>query len=162
MPGVGGIAAAWDYDGLARSLVLGLKLRGQRGAAVELGQAIAERVWQQGTRAEAIAWIPGRAADISRRGFDHAELIARAVSNELGLPRLRALRRAANPVDQTALGAGARRSNLRGAFVATRSLDTVAVVDDLVTTGATLAEAARALMAAGARYIEGFVACSVQ
>lgn len=161
VPHVDRILAAWDYDGIARSLVLGSKLRSQRPAAQLLGRAIVETVWQRGLKAEAIAWIPGRSADIHRRGFDHAEVIARVVGHSLGLPCLRVLSRAVDSLDQTSLGASARKANLRGAFVARPSPPRIGVVDDLVTTGATLSEAGRALKAGGAHHVEGLVACSV-
>ena len=159
--GIKRLVAAWGYEGAARSLILELKLRGTRTAAVELGDAIVESVWQQGTRAEAVAWIPGRTRDIRRRGFDHAEVIARTVARKLGLPCAGLLGRTGDRIDQTALDRAARRANLKGAFVVAKSPDRVAVVDDLMTTGATLAEAARALRAGGADYVEGWVACSV-
>ena len=160
-PNVDRVVAAWDYDGIARSLILGLKMRGRRTAAVELGLALAERVWERGSAAEALVWIPGRARDIRRRGFDHAHLIATVVSRLIGLPALPALIRAADRMDQTRLGAVARKANLAGAFRSRPVPTHVAIVDDLVTTGATLAEAGRALRGAGADYVEGLVACSV-
>jgi predicted amidophosphoribosyltransferase len=155
------VLAGWSYEAAARSLILELKLRGRRGPASQLGAAIVERVWSHGTRAEAIAWIPGRSRDISQRGFDHAEVIAREVARALGLPCLGLLRRTGDRVDQTALDRAGRRANLRGAFVASTSPDRVVVIDDLMTTGATMSEAARALRAVGADYVEGWVACSV-
>ena len=161
IPHVDRVIAAWDYDGVARSLVLSLKMRGRRTAAHELGLALVERVWEKGSAAEALVWIPGRQRDIRRRGFDHAHLIATVVSRRIGLPAVPALLRAGDRTDQTRLGAVARKANLAGAFRSRHVPTRVAIVDDLVTTGATLAEAGRALRAAGADYVEGLVACSV-
>ena len=161
IPHVDRVIAAWDYDGIARSLILSLKMRGRRTAAHELGFALAERVREEGSAAEALVWIPGRRRDIRRRGFDHAHLIATVVSRRTGLPALPALVRTADRTDQTRLGAAARKANLAGAFRSRPVPSRVAIVDDLVTTGATLAEAGRALRGAGAHYVEGLVACSV-
>lgn len=155
------VVAACDYDGLARSLVLGLKLRGRRGAARELAAAIAARVWVEGCAAEALVWIPGRRADIRRRGFDHARAIAEELSSLLGISSIPSLRRTGDRSDQAGLNAQERRANLAGAFVASSVPDRVAIVDDVVTTGATLIEAGRALGEAGAAYVEGLIACSV-
>ena len=153
------VVAAWDYDGVARALVLALKLRGRRPAASILAEALAARVWAEGCGAQALVWVPGRRADIRRRGFDHARLLAQELSSRLGLPSISALRRAGDRVDQTGLGAAQRRSNLAGAFVAEPVPTRVAIVDDVMTTGATLSEAGRALRGAGARTVEGLVAC---
>ena len=161
VPRIDRLVVAWDYDGSARSLVLTLKVRGLRSPATELAAALAERIAIEGSAAGILTWVPGRGADIKRRGFDHAELIARALGANLGLPCLPLLRRAHDGVDQTSLGARDRKANLAGAFVARRSGPRIGVVDDLVTTGATMAEAGRALRVAGASYVEGLSACSV-
>ena len=159
--GIDRVLAGWSYEGAARSLVLELKLRGRRGPAAVLGAALVERVRGYGTRAEALTWIPGRSRDIRQRGFDHAEVIARVVARSLGLPCRGLLRRTGDRADQTVLDRAGRRANLKGAFVALASSERVVVIDDLMTTGATLSEAARALRAGGAGYVEGWVACSV-
>ena len=155
------VVAAWDYDGVARSLVLDLKLKGKRDAALELAKGIVDRVWEQGSAAQALVWVPGRRRDIRDRGFDHARLIATAVGSALGIPAVYGLRRTGDRVDQTSLGAQARRANLQGAFCARGVPARVAVVDDLMTTGATLSEAGRALREAGAKRVEGLLACCV-
>ena len=160
--GVASVTAALAYEDVARSMVLALKLRGRRDAARHLAAAICERVWEVGSEAEVIAWVPGRRNEARRRGFDHAQLIARHVAGRLGLPAVPILRRAATPLDQTGLGASQRRRNLRGAFASRPVTRRVGVVDDVMTTGATLEEAARALRAAGAASVEGLVACSAE
>jgi predicted amidophosphoribosyltransferase len=160
--GVDAVTAAWDYDGVARALVLALKLRGRRPAGALLAEGLAARVWAEGCVADALVWVPGRRGDIRKRGFDHAKVVAQSLSSHLGIPSIPALRRASDRIDQAGLNAAQRRSNLAGAFVADRVPTRVAIVDDVMTTGATMAEAGRALRAAGARRVEGLVACSVR
>lgn len=162
IPHLDRLVAAWEYTGVARSLVLSLKLRGRREAARHLAAGIAERVWSVGSQADALVWIPGRPGDIRRRGFDHAQRISEELSRMLGVPSTAALLRAAPSADQVGLGARARRANLEGAFVARSVPERVAIVDDVMTTGATLSEAGRALRRSGAAYVEGLVACSVR
>jgi len=146
---------------VARSLVLALKLRRRREAAHPLGRAIVDEVWRRGSLIETLTWVPARPRDIRDRGFDHAELIARVVSRFLGIPAKPVLLRTGTGVDQAALGARERKLNLAGMFAAPGVSGHVGVVDDLMTTGATLSEAARALRAGGAQAVEGLVACSV-
>lgn len=161
VPHVDRVTAAWEYDDIARSLVLALKLRGRREAAHHLAVGMAGRIWSTSSKVDALVWIPGRRADIRRRGFDHAKAIAQELSSLLGIPSMPALRRTGDRTDQTGLGAKQRRANLAGAFTATGVPPRVAIVDDVMTTGATLGEAGRALRTTGAAYVEGVVACAV-
>src|SRR5207237_6401269 len=90
------------------------------------------------------------------RGFNQAALLAERLARVLGVPlRQRWLARTRATVPQTALSATERRVNVRGAFVASTSAAgaDVVLVDDVLTTGATAAECARALRAAGARSV---------
>jgi ComF family protein len=90
-----------------------------------------------------------------QRGFNQAESLARHLARELKVPhRSRILRRVRKTRAQSELKRDARRENVHGAFRASRAVDlrgaTVLLVDDILTTGATCSEAARALKAAGA------------
>ena len=87
------------------------------------------------------------------RGFNQAEIIADEISRALSIPlQARWLRRVRATPRQQELSAEQRRKNLHGAFVATRALTglRIALVDDVVTTGATTSEISRVLLAAGA------------
>lgn len=159
-PGIARLAAGAAYDGAARALVLDLKLAGRRPAAAALAGLAAAAARRVPLRAEALAWVPGRRRDIARRGFDHAALLAAETARLLGLPALPLLVRLADTPDQTTLTRAGRLANLEGAFDARPCAGVIAVVDDLVTTGATGAAAAAALRRAGARQVELLVACA--
>lgn len=91
------------------------------------------------------------------RGFNQAELIGDELSRGLGIPlRARWLKRVRPTPRQQDLTAEERRRNLRGAFAATRPLPglRIALVDDVVTTGATVAEISRVLLDAGATSVQ--------
>lgn len=160
LPEVDRVRAAWRHEGLARDLVLGLKLGGKRIFAAPLVDALAAAIVRTGTQAELVAWPPCSRAAERRRGFDHAEVLARGVARRLGLPARGLLRRVGRTADQAGLSGEARRANLRGAFAAASSPQAVLLVDDVVTTGATLRACAEVLRGQGAEWIEGAAACS--
>jgi len=99
-------------------------------------------------------------ARLRMRGFNQALEIARVVGAARGIPvDPAAIVKVRDTAPQPGLGSRARRANLRGAFRATRTLDGVhvAVVDDVMTTGATAESIARALRGAGARRVDVWV-----
>ncbi len=159
VPGADRVLAAFAYEGAARSLVLDLKLRGDRGAAPPLVRGLAGAVAASGLAAGVLTWVPGRPRENRRRGLDHAGILAAQLGRSLGLPVVPLLWRSAERPDQTSLGAAERWSNLQGAFTARPCHGSVGLVDDLVTTGATAASCAGALREAGASGIEVLAAC---
>lgn len=150
----------WRYDGPVKGLVLDLKLRGWRTAAGPLVGAMADAVWSRGLAGSLLTWVPARSADVRRRGFDHAAVLAEGLGDLLGLPVVGLLERAGAAEDQAGLSARERRRNLERAFIARPSAGHVILVDDVITTGATLSACAQALEASGASSVEAVVACS--
>jgi predicted amidophosphoribosyltransferase len=101
--------------------------------------------------------IPLHPRQLRRRGFNPACVLARAVAGAIGAPVApTGLQRVRDTPSQTGLDRAQRRRNVRGAFAATPRLEVpedVWLVDDVVTTGATLSAAAQALRNAGVRRI---------
>ena len=149
--------AAFRYDGAGRRLILALKYRNRRGLLVPVALAMAQLVDRR--TFDVVTWAPTGAARRRARGYDQAELLARQVARALGLPCRRLLRRAPGSGPQAGLG---RDGRLAGpVFVCARPVrGRVLVVDDVVTTGATLRAAAHALQGAGAVFVQVLAAAA--
>lgn len=139
-----------------------MKYSGVRPAAKPLGKAVAEAIRPLLTEGEyLLVPVPLHRARRRTRGFNQAELIARAALRELRDPRLsldpKVLVRTRFTESQTGFTREQRRRNLRGAFAvpdpARVSGRRVLLVDDVLTTGATADECSRILLRAGAQQV---------
>ncbi|MGH9041909.1 MAG: ComF family protein [Acidimicrobiia bacterium] len=143
--------AAFSYEGAVRDLVAGAKYRGARTGWGWLAEAVAGAVAQTGTAShlQIVTWPPTTPDRRRQRGFDQAEGLARRVARELGLPARGLLRRRPGPA-QT--GRDRRARSEHGPTFTAQPAGAgahVLLVDDVTTTGATLAAAAGALRAGG-------------
>jgi len=147
------VSAVWLDDGPARRLVHALKYQGWRVAAAPMAARIRAAAGQRLAALDALVPVPLGAARLRERGHNQAALLAHALGAALGLPVLEgALRRTRETRSQTRLPPVERRRNVAGAFAPggprPRGLN-VALVDDVLTTGATLGAAATALAPLG-------------
>lgn len=117
-----------------------------------------------GAPPDAVIPVPLHRGRLRRRGYDQARELARPLAARLGLPLDDLLRRVQATGPQSRLDAAGRRRNLRGAFAVRTGADLpahVALVDDVMTTGATLHAAALALRRAGVARVEAWVCARV-
>jgi ComF family protein len=152
------------FNGLIRDALHELKYAGEKRLAVPLGAAIARRWRRAGAGGDLLVPVPVHADRAKARGYDQAELIALAVAGELRLPCAPILERARATIAQFDLDRSARATNVHDAFrlrprppAASGIQDPlplrgrwIVLIDDVVTTGATLAACAAPLLAAGA------------
>lgn len=142
--------AVFDYSGGIGALIRAMKYGNDRRVARSLGVALAADVRERGDAYDVVTWAPTTDLRRRRRGFDQSESVARVVAAELGVPCRRLLRRRGS-VSQTGRGRAQRLAD--GPDFVARDVPAgmrVLVVDDVVTTGATLRAAAHALSAVGA------------
>jgi ComF family protein len=143
-------------------LVQALKYEHRLALAEPLGDALAAaalRVPDSIARPDALIALPLAPARQRERGFNQSVEIARVVGRRTGLPLVTGLVRTGDAPAQATLPWAQRRRNVRGAFACATSFagQHVAVVDDVMTTGATLEAAAAALVRSGAARVDAWV-----
>lgn len=154
------VHALYAYALPVDRMILGLKYGRRIDWARVLGERLATRIAASNSTVDMIIPVPLHRRRLRERGYNQSLELARPVAARLGLPLgLRGVTRARATPPQTGLSATLRRRNVRNAFDVTRDLDgrRIAMVDDVMTSGATVDAFARRLKRAGAAYIEVWV-----
>jgi predicted amidophosphoribosyltransferase len=162
-PRPAGLPASWAaarYEGAVRAVIVAHKESGRPGLARPLGVALARCMLAAGAGgAVLVVPVPSTRAAVRRRGHDPTLRLTAAAIDALrargvDVRRVAALAHVRRVADQAGLAMAGRAANLAGALHVARPAAVagrrVVLVDDVITTGSTLAEAARALRAAGA------------
>ena len=153
----GAVLVAFEYNSVIRKMILNFKYRNQRSSLRFIGDALVQRLRVEQSRTlrrlDLVTWAPTTTKRRVERGFDHAELIAKYVAKQLSVPCRKVLIRLS---DRPQTGKS-RNVRLVGPTFRARNFDAehVLLIDDVVTTGATLNSASHALYQAGA----GLVTC---
>jgi ComF family protein len=161
-PRLSSTIAAGAYAYPLDRLVQALKYEHKLSLAQPLGHRLAAAIERSPSvikRPDAVIALPLAPARQRERGFNQAIEIARVVARRTTVPLTSGLVRTGNGAAQASLPWAQRRRNVRGAFACTRSFSGrhVAIVDDVMTTGATLEAAATALLQAGASRVDAWV-----
>lgn len=149
------LAYAFPVDDLVR----GLKYHRQLASGRVLGTLLGQRAMDRGPGVDALVPVPLHRRREAGRGYNQAAELARYAGRALGLPVVDDLVERCRPTaEQAGLDAEARRRNLASAFRVRRQPGhgRIAILDDVMTTGSTVAELARVLKEAGAAHVEAW------
>ena len=147
------------YEGDARRLVHAFKFKDQTALVEELGRMMAESLVKEALDSEVLVPVPLTGMKQRQRGYNQSQVLAREIGRIRGIAVEELLERQGRSGPQSQAGsAGERRENVMDAFrlrkgrrVSSRS---ILLVDDVVTTGATLSACARVLLEGGARRVD--------
>jgi predicted amidophosphoribosyltransferase len=145
--------ACFAYEGVAREIIARAKYRQERAALRVLARELPKAVARAPGAIDVVTFAPASRARYLRTGVDHGAVIARVVAEALGAPLRPLLGRRSGDGEQTGRDAATRRRGPRVRATVHVPPASILLVDDVATTGGTLAAAARALLASGARTV---------
>ncbi len=155
------IMSIWEYEGLMEKLILKIKYDGCHDIVGELVEKAFEKIDLNLPADTCITYVPMYNKKERRRGFNQAELIAKKVGEKVGQPVARLLEKVKDNRSQVGLGPKEREENVKGVFkmieVRPQSIwQNILLIDDVYTTGATMAECTKVLKRAGVKNVYGF------
>ncbi len=148
-----------QYRGAVRESLLRFKFRGARSYSKVYAGLIAETVKNDADAlCDIVTWVPISPKRLRRRGYDQSRIMAAETAKILGLPLVKALEKKRHTPPQSGInGDDKRRANAAGAYRALLGSEysgkRVLLIDDIVTSGATLSECARVLLMGGAEAV---------
>jgi ComF family protein len=142
------------YEGTLRKLIHLFKYSGMRRLAQPLGALLSDAL-PRDRQFDLVTAVPLHWRRRWQRGFNQSELLGKAIAHARGIPTAKILRRGSATRAQAGLSNAQRRENVAGAFRARRRVPglRILLIDDVMTTGATLGSCARALKKAGAKSV---------
>lgn len=154
-PNLIGCYAPLFYVDTVRQSLLRYKFGGLRMYAPVYGEFLAKCIDENRISCDSITWVPLSKARLRSRGYDQARLLAEDLAKRLSVPCEPVLRKIRNnPRQSSAGGAENRRRNVKGVYALTPQASVygkrILLIDDIVTTGATLSECAGVMRSSGA------------
>lgn len=158
IPYVNSWVTLWQYTGLVRGALVRFKFHHRSSYSVAFGRELAYKIAESGLSYDVITWVPISRLRKIGRGYDQVELVAHQVGKCLGSIPVKLLHKHRHNRRQSGIrGLEARRRNVAGVYRAIHPDairgKRVLLLEDIITTGATVSEAARVLKAAGAKEV---------
>ncbi len=166
VPPLRDITASAHHGGIIREAVQALKYSNLPQVAIPLGSRMATCLDRKTWTIDIIVPVPLHISRLAERGYNQAKLLADQVAHNTGIPCTpEAMQRVRYSQSQVQMTAEERQQNVKDAFTANPSLvahKTILIVDDVYTTGSTLANCAEALLFAGAKAVYGLTATAAR
>ena len=142
------------YDELMRDLLRDMKFRNKKRIATGLGLLFAKSI-ELPDEEFLLTWLPMHPKKQKERGFNQAEIMAKEVAKEFGIPCKNLLKRTVDTPAQSGLHPKLRKENVMGAFETNQTVlgASIIIIDDIFTTGASLDECAKVLKESGAKNV---------
>ena len=158
--------SVFDYSDAVRLMIHKLKYKGKRYLARIFAPYLANVYWKNYFNSDLIVYVPMFRKDQRKRGYNQSKLLAKELSKLINVPVFDGLTKTKRTSKQVGLKRKERKVNLKGAFKLTSKKEiidkSILIVDDVMTTGATVERIAELLKKKGAKIVKALTVASVQ
>lgn len=154
------IIIAANYFGVMRKLLLDFKFNNKMECADIIADLMAEAILYKSGFSGAMTFVPMHRDKLKTRGFNHAEILAKKIAEKIDIEFVEVFKKTRATKDQHGLHKDERSENLKDSFEVINYRDEIIIVDDIITTGSTISELARASKNVGIKKVTALIAAT--
>lgn len=154
------IIIAANYFGVMRDLLLDFKFNKKMEYADIIADYMAEAIIYKGGISGSITFVPMHKDKLNTRGFNHAEVLAKKISEKIDIEFVEIFKKIRATKDQHGLHKDERSENLKNSFELVNYRDEIIIVDDIITTGSTISELAKVAKMGGIKKVTALIAAT--
>ena len=158
--GLDDLIVASTYSGLMRRLIIDFKFKGKLSYGEIISEIMTEKILEKKLKDQVISFVPMHKKKERERGYNQSEILARKIAKSLDLDCIDVFRKVVDTKFQVALKKMEREENLKDAFVVKSTPEEIIIVDDVITTGATIAELTKIAKMSGIKKVTALIAAT--
>lgn len=158
--GLDDLIVASTYSGLMRRLIIDFKFKGKLSYGEIISEIMTEKILEKKLKDQVISFVPMHRKKERERGYNQSEILARKIAKSLDLDCIDVFQKIVDTKFQVALKKMEREENLKDAFVVKSTPEEIIIVDDVITTGATIAELTKIAKMSGIKKVTALIAAT--
>lgn len=158
--GLDDLIVASTYSGLMRRLIIDFKFKGKLSYGEIISEIMLEKILEKNLNEEVISFVPMHKKKERERGYNQSEILARKIAKSLDLDCIDVFQKIVDTKFQVNLKKMEREENLKDAFVVKSTPEEIIIVDDVITTGATIAELSKIAKMSGIKKVTALIAAT--
>lgn len=148
------------YSGIMRRLIIDFKFKGKLSYGDIISEIMTEKILEKNLRDQVITYVPMHWKKEGERGYNQSKILAEKIARNLDLPCQDVFEKVIDTKFQVGLKKFDREENLRGAFHVKNYAQEIIIVDDVITTGATISELTKIAKKAGIKKVTALIAAT--
>ena len=158
--GLDDLIVSSTYSGIMRRLIIDFKFKGKLSYGEIISEIMTEKILEKNLRDQVITYVPMHKKKEGERGYNQSKILADKIARNVDLPCQDVFEKVIDTKFQVGLKKFDREENLRDAFEVKNYAEEIIIVDDVITTGATISELTKIAKKAGIKKVTALIAAT--
>lgn len=160
LEGLDDLIVSSTYSGIMRRLIIDFKFKGKLSYGEIISEIMTEKILEKNLKDQVITYVPMHRKKEGERGYNQSKILAEKIARNLDLPCQDVFEKVIDTKFQVGLKKFDREENLRDAFEVKNYAEEIIIVDDVITTGATISELTKIAKKAGIKKVTALIAAT--